>query len=594
MHRGNLFGNGHILYPRSSSATVPMTLLSGCWVISLWVRCSYSLSFMGPLNILPSETDRFMNISSTMIRPSISRTLGSLVQWLSLAIMLVAPVALQAQPNPFLDGPPRQLVDDGVSSEKIEIVPVISPDGQTLYFDRKYDSANVGGVTDEDDIYYSTLGPDGKWSPARNIGSPLNTKGSDVLFWISSDGTIALVYNGELALKGTGLGIAHKVDGAWQRPRAIAIEGTDLGATYYATLTPDMRRLIVALQPDSTNEDNLDLYYAPAASLDLLHWGSPVSLGSVINTQFFEGAPFMASDNRTLYFSSAGLSGMGSADIFMTRRIGDGWGHWSDPVDLGPRVNTPGFDASISIRTGGDVAYISSFADINNTDIYSVQLPELLLPEKLVVLHGSFNAGGRGVSGLIRAVQRPGGKEVGSTVSAIDGSFTLFLPPGGEYTVSGWMQDQGEAAATVDCRSGELERRVALVIGGATPPGQENATPMSVQIDGFAVGTDELPSSATPQLQKLYDNLRQRNFAGVVVSVAGHTDSKGEHLNNQELSDRRAGAVLRWLVIKGVPPNMINVKGYGDSQPVGSNDTEEGRRRNRRVDISVVVEGKGG
>lgn len=69
------------------------------------------------------------------------------------------------------------------------------------------------------------------------------------------------------------------------------------------------------------------------------------------------------------------------------------------------------------------------------------------------------------------------------------------------------------------------------------------------------------------------------------VEIAGHTDSRGTEQYNQGLSQRRAETVLRELVAKGIDPARLTARGYGESQPVASNDTDEGRAKNRRVEL---------
>ena len=125
--------------------------------------------------------------------------------------MLVAaachiPALAQSVPE-IVHLPGREHLGPAINTADIEIAPVISPDGKTLYFDRKYSFDNLGGTNDDDDIYYSTLGDDGLWSPAKNIGAPLNTMGSDVLFWIAPEGDVALVHNGGM-INGRIVGLA--------------------------------------------------------------------------------------------------------------------------------------------------------------------------------------------------------------------------------------------------------------------------------------------------------------------------------------------------------------------------------------------------
>jgi outer membrane protein OmpA-like peptidoglycan-associated protein len=72
------------------------------------------------------------------------------------------------------------------------------------------------------------------------------------------------------------------------------------------------------------------------------------------------------------------------------------------------------------------------------------------------------------------------------------------------------------------------------------------------------------------------------------LNVAGHTDSTGSAQHNQALSERRAGAVQQYMERNGVLPQRIYAAGYGKNQPIASNDTDAGRRLNRRVDITIV------
>ena len=91
------------------------------------------------------------------------------------------------------------------------IIPVISPDGKRLYFDRKLHPENIGGIYDSDDIWASELNSYNAWSDAYNIGRPLNTKFADVLFSISPDGETALVYGKNIHnLRKSGFAFASK------------------------------------------------------------------------------------------------------------------------------------------------------------------------------------------------------------------------------------------------------------------------------------------------------------------------------------------------------------------------------------------------
>jgi hypothetical protein len=394
------------------------------------------------------------------------RTLNLPGALLIVAALSHAPVMAQTS-RTIVQLPGREHLGSAVNSPDIEIAPVISPDGTTLYFDRKYSFDNTGGTDDDDDIYYSTLGKDGTWSPAKNIGPPLNTPGSDVLFWIAPDGEAALVHNGGVVNgRMVGLAISRRKGGAWGAPMPITIDGlagfSEVSDIYSACIAPDGSRLILALA-DSAQSDNLELFSCPALGSDYLRWGEPRSLGATINSIGSEWGPSMGMDNRTLYFVSEGRQGKGSSDIYMTRRIGEGWETWTEPVNLGDTVNTTGYEVAFSPSPDGTRAWIAAEAisrddTYGKTDIFRVRIPSSLRPLPFGMIAGRLRAKSSGAQGLVRVVDAASGTEVGSTRSYSTGAFRFLLPSGVRYKITGWAAGYRESAAEVELKdAGDVE-----------------------------------------------------------------------------------------------------------------------------------------
>ena len=105
---------------------------------------------------------------------------------------------------------------------------------------------------------------------------------------------------------------------------------------------------------------------------------------------------------------------------------------------------------------------------------------------------------------------------------------------------------------------------------------------------GALFATDKAVLSG--QGQKELADLAASAQGAVAVEIVGHTDSVGGEAYNQDLSERRAVAVADFLVSQGIAPNIISVRGVGESSPVATNDTREGRQQNRRVDVTVVTQ----
>lgn len=521
--------------------------------------------------------------------------------FLFIPLFLLAGIVAKAQLGAEPDYPTRQNLGPSVNTNSVEILPVVSPDGKTLYFDRKYDSANVGGAADDDDIYYSTLRNDGTWAPAKNIGPPLNTRGSDVLFWISVDGNTALVHNGDLANdKSTGLGISRREAGGWGKPLPITIDSlTELGDNYYAYISPDQKRMILSIHRGKEDPDDYDLFVCEAKNNDLLEWREPQPI-SVLNSTEFDGAPFIASDNKTLYFNSDRPGGFGETDILFSKRVGDSWLQWTPPKYLGD-INTPVAEASISIPAQGDYAYISGTgffgeAFYGRSDLFRIKLPDSLRPSPVSIIIGRMLIGDRGLEGLVRAETPDGKRQINSTASDSYGRFILLLPQHEQVHITGFVQEYGETG--VNIRTGGKEQPSQTVILNfdstqASPRASDTDITASLLIGPirFVSGSSDLTPTALEELQHNVASLKGAIQKGDVVRVAitGYTDDVGETDSNQALSLQRAGSVRRWLIANGISPRLISTDARGEANPVESNETEQGRAANRRVEVRVIA-----
>ena len=522
-------------------------------------------------------------------------------------IWLMFPFSTQAQPSTDEPGMThRDNPGPAINSISIEILPLVAPDGQTLYFDRKHSPENIGGQNDDDDIYMAAMQPDGTWGKAVNVGPPLNSPGSDVLFWISADGNAALMHSGKI-IKQTvgkgkkakttdhpvGLAITRRVNGAWTEPTPVAIQGlASLGDSYYATISPDGRKLIIAYNPGHEDPEDLDLFICTAISSDMTRWTQPIPLGGTINTTMFEGAPFMAADNRTLYFASAGHDGFGESDLLMTRRIGNSWNAWTTPVNLGPTINTPMFEASLSVPAAGDSIYISGSGfpgefNFGRSDIYRLQLPQELRPFPATLVKGSLVAAGKPVEGLIRVERNSDKLEIFSTTSDHNGRFTLILPPDADLSVIGWASGHAEASLPIRTSTQPISGITLDLAGGATPESSSTSSkPLNASADPviyFPTGSAMITTEAEQILKALAQQFIGQKPHG--ITVIGFTDDEGEEPMNDSLSLRRAIAVKDWLQGHGLGEISIQTIGKGEREPKAKNPTAAGRALNRRAEI---------
>lgn len=271
-----------------------------------------------------------------------------------------------------------------------EVKPVVSVDGQRLYFSRQYAPTNLGGSKDMLDIYYSDL-INGSWSEAKNIESPLNNLNPNGVASVTADGRNLLLINRyrKDGLYDLGLSITEKRNGSWEYPADVDIEGfVNKNDFVDYSLSPNGDVLIMAIENKESLGDQ-DLYVSFYKGEN--SWTKPQNLGAVLNTSKEDFSPFIAPDGVTLYFASAGHSGLGGSDIFYTRRLDDTWLNWSEPINMGESVNTPGFDGYFSISANTNIAYVVSQTGgrANSRDIYQVRIPPELTPQESYMLIGT-------------------------------------------------------------------------------------------------------------------------------------------------------------------------------------------------------------
>ncbi len=269
-----------------------------------------------------------------------------------------------------------------INSRYDEVKPVISPFGHTIFFSRQNHPDNFSGTKDDQDIYFAEM-QNGVWSTAKNIGNNLNDRHPNGVVSISSDGnTLYFIndYQADNAYK-KGLSLSRKENGVWQKPEAIRIKSLYNFANFVDySISPNGQVMIMAMSRLG-GQGGMDLYVSFYEGNN--SWSIPSNLGKNINSKSDEFSPFIAADGKTLYFSSYGHNGLGDSDIFISRRLDDSWTNWSAPTNLGPEINTSGFDAYFTIPNEGNIAYmVSDQGSIGGSrDIFRVELEEDFLPE---------------------------------------------------------------------------------------------------------------------------------------------------------------------------------------------------------------------
>jgi outer membrane protein OmpA-like peptidoglycan-associated protein/tetratricopeptide (TPR) repeat protein len=500
-----------------------------------------------------------------------------------------------------------------INSKAEDFAPVITPDESILLFTSRREGSTGGQLDEEknneyfEDIYISYK-KNGEWTAPKNVGKPINSEGHDASIAITPDGNQIFIYKQEDA---GNIYVSKFSNGIWSKPEDLGKNvNTKYGETS-VTISADGQTIFFTSDRPGGQGD-MDIYMSRKDKKG--KWGEAVNLGPKINTPYPEDSPFIHPDGRTLYFSSKGHSGMGGFDIYKTTMKPDGT--WTEPEHLGYPINTADDDLYFVLSADNKHGYYSSEREdgLGDQDIYLITMPE---PEKLATVSTkeisadkttvkrkiapvakveSFNP----ITILKGVVTDALTKEfLEADVVIVDneknevitemksnkqtGAYLVILPSGKNYGIRVQRQDylfhseNFDIPASADYQ--EIVKDVEL---------KKVAVGTKIVLRNIFFDFDKAtlrPESAS-ELERLYQLLV--DVPTLKIEISGHTDNKGSAEYNKELSNRRAQAVVDYLVKKGINPSRLKYAGYGFDRPISTNDTEEGRQLNRRTEFEII------
>lgn len=468
-----------------------------------------------------------------------------------------------------------------ISSEKYEETnPVVSSDGNILYVTRKDCDLNI--ETKKDDIWYSVKDRNGNWTTAKNMGRPLNNKDYNFVISTSPDNNTLLLGNryapDGINSKGHGISISKKTPSGWEIPKDVLIkqfENVNKFVGFF--LSNDNKHLLMAVERKTEGEGAKDLYVSFLEEDNT--WSKPLSLGKTINTFEDETNPFLASDGKTLYFSSKGHIGYGGYDLFVSKRLDDTWQNWSKPKNLGSVINSPKTELSIFLSAKGDKAYVGKAEDIWEITNTVKQDPVVLIKGKVYDAKTKET-----LSAPIVYNDLATNKELGKAISdPTTGSYSIVLPYGHRYSFM--AEKEGYYAVTENVNVADLTEYKEIIVDLYLNPIEKGQT---IRLNNifFDSGKYDLLPESYAELDRLYKVLQTNK--GLKIEIGGHTDAVGSDANNMTLSNNRANAVMQYLVTKGISKDRLSSKGFGETKFIATNDTEEGKQLNRRVEFVIL------
>lgn len=496
-----------------------------------------------------------------------------------------AQFAAVAVKNPVPFAP--QALSDSVNTAAEEYLPSFTADGAFLVFTRR--------ERGDEDFYSAQRLPNGVWGKAKPMND-INTSLNEGAESISVDASwlvfTACNRRDEGAQGSCDLYWSQRKNEAWTKP--VPFSATINGPSWdgQPCISADGKTLYFSSDRVG-GQGGRDLWFSTRQAGG--KWTTPENLGKRINTAGDEQTPFLHPDGQTLYFTSDGRPGMGENDLYLVRRLPDGT--WGEPQNLGYPINTKKGDGTLTVSLDGKTAYFAAVRPEGRGkhDLYQFELPPALRPQPVTFVRATVRdaVNKAPLVAQVTLTDLQTKQEMQTTSTRADGRFLMCLPAGRDYAFSAAKTGytfHSENFNLTEARTADKPFELEILLwplpnSSATTavPSAPASQPIVLRNVFFETGSSELKSASTIELDRLVSLLKANPT--LRIQLNGHTDNVGDDKRNLLLSEQRAAAVLTYLTQQGIDATRLRAKGFGKTRPVDTNDTVEGRARNRRTEF---------
>jgi len=515
-------------------------------------------------------------------------------------IPLIATQELAIIRNPVLTGDMLSLKATGMISDTH---PVFVKKFNTLFFTRAFHPDNIGGSEDPGDIWITKVTLQGTMLEPEPLGEEINNYG------LSTSGGYYSIEGKDIFLFGNITGKANrsqsnvvlteKSENTWLNIKEQKIKNdfiVSFNADY--TLAAKGRVLIISTLRYDT-QGGRDLYISHRDGEN--NWTEPINMGKGINTANDEYSPFYAESESALYFSTAGYAGFGKGDIYRILRTDSTWNNWSEPINLGPDINTSFDEKYYYFDEMDNYVYFARNDEDSVYHIIRMDRPTISEPTPMVVLRGNVSESNtnRPIASELSVALMPEGKNMGVAVSdESSGQYEILIPSGFEYQVS--IIEEGfepyNKSIFLENRNEQYVKEYDIPLTSLVMVATEVVdvdTEEVVMVKEPELGdvlfdfdADNPQDDSIPSIDKVIEFLS--NNEEYKVELGGYTDHIGNETYNRRLSQRRAEQVKKYMVSKGIEPERIIAKGFGEELPEQMTYDKGELQRYRRVEFNLT------
>lgn len=471
----------------------------------------------------------------------------------------------------------KHTLGDTVNFLHSQYFPVLTADDETLIF---------SGLTENrDENIYITHRKGKGWDVPEEISKEINTINNEGTCSVSADGR-TLVFTACNRQDGYGscdLYITRKEGKDWSTPVNMGEPINTRDWESQPSLSADGHMLYFASDRRG-GQGKRDIWVSYLNGKG--KWNEPKNLGPTINTADEENAPFIHANGRTLFYASNGLPGMGGFDIFVSQRADT---TWSEPKNIGYPINTISEQVGLYIASDGKRAFYSDDDQSDNgrsrSLLYTFELPDslqkMIVPTRYAKGKVFDKKTGKALSSDIDLYDLKSQHKVATfTSDSKTGTFLAVLNRGSEY-------------AFYVSKTGYLFKSLSFNVSDSTSSVNLEIPLEAIEKDRievlnnifFKTGAYDLDEKSKVELDKMADFMNQNK--SIKIEISGHTDDVGSDKENLELSRRRAQSVQDYLQKTGISIERIVSKGYGETKPVITNDSEPNRQKNRRIEWKI-------